>query len=175
MALLAPPTTPVEPAGDWEEAERELGLRFPPDHRALLERYGAGRVGGEFGWLDPREVESYGRWAAVFLFPRELYEEARPGPPLPGFPDDGPSLYPLAANGNGDTVYAVVRDRVLDDTALWIGNIRNEEWLPVPGPLAAVIEAVLRGAADDVVGLFGQMWLLEPRFDSITPEDLGRT
>jgi hypothetical protein len=40
--LIAPPEKPLEVEGNWQEAEKALGIEFPTDFRELIERYGTG-------------------------------------------------------------------------------------------------------------------------------------
>src|SRR5688572_9224139 len=43
VALVPPPTEPVDARGDWHEVEAALGLALPADFKALIERYGLGQ------------------------------------------------------------------------------------------------------------------------------------
>ncbi|MBB3732477.1 SMI1/KNR4 family protein [Nonomuraea dietziae] len=43
VALVPPPTEPVDARGDWHEVEAALGLALPTDFKALIERYGLGQ------------------------------------------------------------------------------------------------------------------------------------
>lgn len=49
-ALLPPPAARHDVAPDWTAIEARLGTPLPPDYRAFVDRYGAGRIAG-FLWI----------------------------------------------------------------------------------------------------------------------------
>jgi hypothetical protein len=57
---LARPFTPVElpDLDDWKFLERELGLEFPPDSKALVSAFGAGDFGSGLVLMNPRASAS---------------------------------------------------------------------------------------------------------------------
>lgn len=61
--------------------------------------------------------------------------------PLPPFlPGPGASLFPAAQSRlSPECVFFKVRDRVADESELWIGHPKSTEWVVVPGPLTALL------------------------------------
>ncbi|WP_133061590.1 hypothetical protein [Streptosporangium minutum] len=85
VALVPPPAEPVFGIGSWEELASDMGLRFPADYMAFLERYGSCQ---------------FARWLAIYD-PRGLPQEDRRDPAQWGeeyrdLRDDSPEGYPLA-------------------------------------------------------------------------------
>ncbi|MGH9279073.1 MAG: SMI1/KNR4 family protein [Acidimicrobiales bacterium] len=163
-ARMPPPPTPAAVSRSWEEVEAAYGLRFPPDYRAVLETYGSGSVGGEMVWVDPRRP--------AFDEPAAFVLGLLRGPdggfaPLPAFPAGGPSLFPVATNGNGDNVFLIVRDGVAHDDQLWVGHVAERDWARVPGPFSAFVYSVVSGASE-LAEQLGAVWDLRPIFIRIT-------
>ena len=44
LALIPAPKNPDSASGNWEEAEAELGIRFPADFKLFIAAYGSGRI-----------------------------------------------------------------------------------------------------------------------------------
>ena len=82
--------------------------------------------------LSPRAPATFREWAEALLDPITEFGQEFCESPLPAFPNDEPSLLPVATNGGGDDIYLVVTGGIADETQLWIGDVRNVEWLSVP-------------------------------------------
>jgi hypothetical protein len=164
--VLPPPAEPATGEATWDEIAVSMGVRFPGELRALIDTYGFGMIGRELTIFSPRSASFEEATAPVLRAMRELGPEEC-NSPLPAFPDAGPSLLPVAGNGNADYVFVVVTDGVADESRLWVGNTGDLDWLLVPGPLTRLLLDVLTGgkSAHAIVGMFGDFaWTLTPTF-----------
>ena len=161
---MPPPAAPAPVARSWKEVEGAYNLRFPPDYRSVIEAYGSGSVGGELVWVDPRRPAFDELVASALGFLRGPDGEHAP---LPAFPAGGPSLFPVASNGNGDHVFLIVRDGVADDEHIWVGHVAEQDWVPVPGPFSHFALSIVSGTSELVYDL-GNVWDLRPVFIRIT-------
>jgi hypothetical protein len=169
--VLVPPRKPA-PASSWDDAQSVLGVRFSEPFRDLMETYGEGVIGAELWLFDPRRSDTYwSRESPRLSLLRNDFERPRERPPLPGYPADGPSLFTVAHNGNGDQIFLIVEEGLASDDTLWIGNRRNLKWLDVSGPLSTLLADVLtRGDRHQaIVRMFSpEVWTLPPTFTSVT-------
>ena len=137
--LLPPPASPVDRPGDadWAAAERDIGRSVPSDYRALVERYGSGRIDGFLHVLNPaasreplRLVPAVERLLAGLRTIREsLPDEA----PYPLHPEPG-GLLPWAFTDNGDVFFWSTEAA---DPARWsivISESGGPGWAAHPGP-----------------------------------------
>lgn len=164
---------PVGPRLGWAEAESTLGVVFPDDYRAVVDAYGWGTIGQELALYDPCHADLY--WSRVgrsLQLLRDAHGRRSDEYPLPGFPSPGErSLLTIASNGNADDVFLVVDDGQASDAELWIGNVGDQAFLQVAGPLSSLLVAILRrtGPFDEVVGAFGEFaWALDATFQGTT-------
>jgi hypothetical protein len=164
--LLGVPDEGLPSSRSWEEVEVDLQVRFPARHEALVESLGWGFIGTGLELYDPRRIELYHDRIDLSL---EVTTEAhgRGEAPFPAHPRPGRSLLPIAANGNADTIHLLVDDGAALDSPLWIGNVRNIDWLEVEGPIdALLLDVLLQGSTSHViVDRFGAFaWRLDPTF-----------
>ena len=171
IEVLPPPASPPPTPATWAEAEADLGVRFPESYKELLDRYGLGVIGNELPLFDARHLDLFHQW----VDPRadELRNDHAAGEaPLPGFPSPGPSLLPVAANGDGDAICLVVDAGHAQETPIWIGNIHDLDWLEVPGPLIPLVFDVLTSGpmSEPIVERFGEyVWALKATFRPTEP------
>lgn len=169
--VLPPPAEPLVGESTWEQVAEALGVRFPPAYKGLMDTYGSGLVGSSLSLVSPRALH-FRAWSTPS---REAIAGLGPegsNSPLPPFPAPGASLLPVAGNGNGDDIFLVVTDGVADEERVWMGNIRNLDWLLVPGPISRLLHDVLTGGAtsEAVVAVFGtSAWTLQPTFVAMVP------
>jgi hypothetical protein len=172
--VLPPPDAPIVGEVTWEAVAGTLGIRFPPDFRRLVDTYGSGWVGDELNIASPRAT-AFPDWAAPPLDAIRDVEPEGADSPLPAYPAPGPSLLPIASNGNGDYLFMVVTDGVADEARLWLGNIRNIMWQLVLGPVSRLLVDVLTSGrtAEDIIANFGDFaWTPNATF---TPKALDGT
>lgn len=169
--VLPPPAQPLVGCASWEQVMETLGVGFPADYKRVMDTYGSGLVGGSLSLVSPRALR-FRAWTVPSL---DAITELGPNgcnSPLPAFPAPGASLLPVAGNGNGDDVFLVVTDGMADETRVWIGNIRNLDWLLLPGPISRLLYDLLTGgeAAKAIVAVFGtSAWTLHPTFVAKVP------
>jgi hypothetical protein len=103
VALVPPPTNPVDASGDWKEIEDSLGLELPADFKSLIGHYGLGQFVDFITPLTP-----FGGPARLLTSARCLLESERPfreaNPdkcPYPYYPEAG-GLLEWAGTDNGD-------------------------------------------------------------------------
>lgn len=149
VRLVAPPASPIDNTGDWEGAEREVGLSFPADYRDLVSTFGVGTFGDFISVLSPFStnwrrniVERGGRWLEG---QRELRDKWPEQFPVGLFPEPGGAL-PWGVTDNGDTCCWLVDVRA--DPSTWrlaIAESRGPSWHQHRGPIVEFLVDVLAG------------------------------
>lgn len=138
LTSLVPPPDETPPAVDWDAARGALGVDLPADYRALVERYGAGNLGG-LGLLMPghpnrhvdllRQVEPQ-RWAL-----RTLIDE---GIEQPYDPDE---LLPWGIDEAGNAVWW----HLVESWPVVANEARGDEWHRHEGGAVSFLAAMLSG------------------------------
>lgn len=174
--LMPAPLHPAPITSDWPSVEARLGVEYPQSVRALFDQYGAGIIRGGLRLYDPRWHNSaeFDDFMQVNLEVIEaaraddLLAEERPEhvPPYPALGHGDPALIPLAENGNADVIMLVVSNGQVQESPLYVANLRNDWWMQYPGSMPDLILETVTGGAPAVVELLGEeMWALRPEFD----------
>ncbi|OXM56773.1 SMI1/KNR4 family protein [Amycolatopsis thailandensis] len=114
IQLIPPPGGPVDPGGDWQSAEKELGLVLPPEFKALAARYGAGNF-DDISLLSPGEL---------VVSARDLLGTAG------AFRDDCPEMVPFALWPEPGGVLEWARTGN-GDSLCWLTEGEPEDWTTV--------------------------------------------
>lgn len=165
VEIMPPPDTSYTVKDGWEMVSADFGLTLPGDYREFIERYGAGAVGGELGVPDFRDPKFRTNWisSSTISWPGDDL-------PLPMYPAPGPSLFPLAGNGNGDNVFGITDGSAITDDTLWIGNVKESLWVSESGSLIDLLIRCVSGDLIEVARVFGaDIWLREPVFVPVPP------
>ena len=114
MNLMKPPVSPAFAVGNWADAERECGIRFPADFKEFIGAYGAGTINEFFlvtSPFAPFEPFKLARQKDISLWNfRSYYNDGIVKHPYPLYPDaDG--LFPFTTNqSNGDVCWKTKGD-----------------------------------------------------------------
>ncbi|MFF7591359.1 SMI1/KNR4 family protein [Kitasatospora purpeofusca] len=103
LALVPPPTNPIDASGDWTQVENALGLELPSDFKSLIGSYGLGQFVDFITPLTPFGSRNRLLQSAQQLLETERpFREANPDEcPYPYFPEAG-GLLEWAGTDNGD-------------------------------------------------------------------------
>jgi hypothetical protein len=155
--LMRPPVDPsLDGLDSWEATETALGVRLPDQVKQFVDTYGLGRIGDELYVLSYRVA-------------RNRFAKLRDGTtngmnlPLPLHPDAGPALFPLAATGDTSYVYGVVRNGVVADDVIWVGDLKYPVWTRENGPFLDFLYRFLDGGTPQVYE-DGNLSPLDPEF-----------
>ncbi|GAA2685771.1 SMI1/KNR4 family protein [Nonomuraea recticatena] len=144
VALVPPPTEPVDARGDWHEVEAALGLALPADFKALIERYGLGQFVDHITPLTPFGAHGLLIERAQGLLGRERpFREKYPAEcPYPFYPEPG-GLLEWAGTDNGDAL-------------CWLTEGEPDDWrVVVWNPRAVAYDEHEAGAARFLHGWLG--------------------
>lgn len=147
VALVPPPTHPIDASGDWKQAEDALGLELPADFKALIGSYGLGQFVDFITPLTPFGSRDLLLQSAQRLLESERpFREANPDKcPYPYYPEAG-GLLEWAGTDNGDRL-------------CWVTDGRPDSWTVVAwNPRGWYYDAHDTGAVDFLHGwLSGQL------------------
>ncbi|KOV34081.1 hypothetical protein ADK60_11850 [Streptomyces sp. XY431] len=103
LALVPPPTNPIDASGDWAQVENALSLELPSDFKSLIGSYGLGQFVDFITPLTPFGSRNRLLQSAQQLLETERpFREANPDEcPYPYFPEAG-GLLEWAGTDNGD-------------------------------------------------------------------------
>ncbi|MFF7237992.1 SMI1/KNR4 family protein [Streptomyces collinus] len=103
VALVPPPTHPIDASGDWNQIEDALGLELPADFKALIGSYGLGQFVDFITPLTPFGSRNLLLQSAQLLLESERpFRQANPEEcPYPYYPEAG-GLLEWAGTDNGD-------------------------------------------------------------------------
>ena len=147
--ILPVPDRPLEvpDPGRWEEIERAVGIRLPPDYKAFVSTYGTGSIDDFLMVFNPfsdrpaLRLQEFGEEMLRVL--RENRAQGVDPPPYPIHPEpDG--LLPWGATDNGDWCYWVATQA--HDPDRWpiaINMSRGPDWFSHPGPLTGFLADLL--------------------------------
>jgi hypothetical protein len=110
VAIVPPPSRPVDCDADWPSAAFLVGTEFPPDYRDLISRYGSGRFfEGHLEVFNPLTLR--GQVNIKMLL--EMCNTWREGPaPLPlDVHPKRPGLLPWGRDENGNTYCWLTRGK----------------------------------------------------------------
>lgn len=152
IQILPPPEAAAEPALSWEDLERLAGLVFAAPVRAFFERYGAGAITGPMnGSLDvhdPRRGNVVTR--TNDLGAMRVHRAAGNREDVVGglaFAPERGGLFPIAGNGNGDSVW------VDDGRTVVVFDGDETERFVFEGTWTAFLVQLLEG--EELTGIFG--------------------
>lgn len=114
LKLLPPPKAVTIPALTWDDLDRLVGLTFPTDVRSFVEQYGAGSINGTLDTYDPRRgnLVTLTNHLGAMEVHRAAGNREDVVSGLRFFPTKS-GLFPLAGNGNGDSVWVDTEGRVV--------------------------------------------------------------
>lgn len=134
---IRPPEHPVEARGNWREVEKNFGVRFPSDYKALIKIYGSG---GFFGWwmwfFNPfSENKHINLYSAVAVTVKALKSHCKKS--IAEDPDDefaravleklnSEAIFPCGVTANGDDLFWNT-DGSPDRWGMTVLNFRDSE------------------------------------------------
>ncbi|MDX3661448.1 SMI1/KNR4 family protein [Streptomyces sp. ID05-26A] len=140
------------PELDWESVEREFGLRFPADYRALLDRFPGGVFRGGCVYVpspvaNAGQLEFFRRNLAEMV---EIYGDEGNGyldrVPHRMFPEPG-GLFLWGQNDSGGSFWWVTDS---DDPDQWrVAYNDRDDWHDHPGPMSRVVHELLVSTDED--------------------------
>lgn len=137
LTALVPPPAHVYIDRGWPAVTEALRLEFGSDLRAVVDAYGYGVFEPGFTLFDPRRYDcSYVAELLDVMRDPDLHADEYPLPPHPG---PGRRLYPVASNGSGGFVMAVVVDALHDESTYWLSDANNGEFTEIGGALSSLL------------------------------------
>jgi hypothetical protein len=165
VAFIPPPAHPINGAGDWSAAERELGFAFPDDFKQLIRVYGSGEFYGSLYVVNP--LTGDGRdWIRRKLDRcrelREVIEQyVRPLPP------DSPGLLPWGGDSNGHMYCWLVDESEEGWEVVQLFHGYEGEIDPVPGPVTSFLVRFMRNEYPNMLG--GNRFTVQDRIFTPVP------
>lgn len=125
---------------DWVAAEQQLGVVFAPEYREVVEAFGRGYLEPGVVLWDPRS-EQFDRDVAVELevMADPALGHTQKGLPYPPHPGHGRRLLPVAADGSGAYVMAVIDDGVQVASQYWECDLDGGAYTELRGSFADVL------------------------------------
>jgi hypothetical protein len=149
IALIPPPSKPIDGVGDWSVPEREFGLTFPTDFKQLIERYGTGRFYGDLYVANPLQAWGRERIRDDLSRYRELRDACEI--PLKLFPDS-PGLLPWGGDSDGH-LYCWWTEGPSESWGLvQVFHGYEEEIEVVPGPITSFLVRFIRNEYPNMLG-----------------------
>ncbi|WP_330334492.1 Lsr2 family protein [Streptomyces sp. NBC_00536] len=148
LTALCPPPESVPPAPDWNQVERELGMRLPQDYKELVATYGPGQF---CGFISLHQPYGAGEWTDLTgPLParlREQIEQVRHSTRTPWpLPHDPQHLFAMGTTANGDYLFWVTQpDTTPDAWAVAVNEALRAPWFTYPGTLTDFLLAILTG------------------------------
>ncbi|MGW6442937.1 SMI1/KNR4 family protein [Lentzea sp. NPDC055074] len=133
------------PELDWKRVEREFGVRFPSDYRALMERFPSGCFRESVEVQNPVEnAEELAHYRDRNAWQTETYADESNGyldeVPYRMFPEPG-GLFLWGHNDAAGTFWWITDS---DDPDTWrVAHCNRDDWWEHPGPMSRVLHEIL--------------------------------
>jgi hypothetical protein len=149
VAFIPTPEKPIDGEGDWSVAEKEFGVAFPADFKALIRRYGTGMFYGDLYVANPLKEWGREQIRGDLSRYRELRDACEMSFEL--FPES-PGLLPWGNDSNGH-LYCWWTEGPADSwPVVQVFHGYEEEIEPVPGPITSFLVQFMSNAYTNMLG-----------------------